>query len=99
MGDSTDADAVRQDLDQFWDTKLQHARERYFRAAAEFHRHLQQNGCPAETSCAIEDARRAEAEAFADYCRVLATFTELVSIGKMPGPERQNVVVMPGGPE
>ena len=99
MGDSTNADAVRQDLEQFWDTKLQHARERYFRAAADFHRHLNHNGCSANGSCAIEDARRAEAEAFADYCRVLATFTELVAIGKRPGPERPNVVVMPGAPE
>lgn len=96
MVDRRDGEAVRQDLERFWDNKLQHARERYFRAAAEFHRHVQETGgLPQPDSCAIADVRRAEAEAFADYCRVLATFTELVAGGKLPRPQGQTATVTP----
>ena len=83
--------AVREDLERFWDAKLQRARERYIQASAELHRHVLENSGGTQAA----DVRRAEAEAFANYCRVLATFTELVAIGKVPEPEPQNVVVMP----
>jgi hypothetical protein len=81
-------EAIRQDLEQFWDAKLQRARERYIQASADLHRHLLENsgGTQAQLSPGV---RRAEAEAFANYCRVLATFTELVATGKAPEPERQ----------
>ena len=88
-------EAIRQDLEQFWDNKLQQARERYFRAAAEFHRQLFEYRGRPESSCHIAGSRRAEAEAFADYCRVLATFTELVTMGKLPGQERPKLRMMP----
>jgi len=90
-------EAMRQDLERFWDAKLQRARERYIQASAELHRCvLESGGTQAALSAGV---RRAEAEAFANYCRVLATFTELVAIGKVPEPEPQNVVMMPRGSE
>ena len=92
----TDAiqESDRRDLEQIWDARLQYARRRYFRAAAEFHRHLLERG--KEPSDELDIAiRRAEAEAFADYCRVLATFTELAANGKLPDEDRSNLTVMP----
>ena len=87
MVDGGTRDAVRQDLEQFWDEKLHKARDRYFRAAAEFHRQmLEHAGEPVFGEYVEAGIRRAEAEAFADYCRVLATFTELVAIGTLAGP-------------
>src|SRR5579859_6860649 len=87
---------IRQDLEQFWDDKLQRARERYFKAALEFHRQfIETDGQPAEDPDAIAGVRRAEAQAFADYCRVLATFTELVTIGRLPPPDRPNLIQIP----
>ena len=82
-------------LEELWRIKLQDARERYFNAAAELHRTLLGNrGQPASAFCAT-GKRRAEAEAFAEYCRVLATFTELATNRKLPPPERSNVLIMP----
>lgn len=99
MGTSPRED-IRQDLEHFWDTKLQRARERYFKAALELHRRFGPSDRPVrENSYATVGMRREEAEAFADYCRVLATFTELVAIGRMPAPERPNVVEMPRTPQ
>ena len=93
-------ESIRRDLEQLWDIKLQHARDRFCKASAEFHRNLMETGGgAAEGSPAIESVRRAEAEAFVEYCRVLATFTELVATGKMPGADRTNLVVMPRGLE
>lgn len=92
------SEVIRQDLERFWDAKLRRARERYIQASAELHRHMLANGGGAQPPLSA-GIRRAEAEAFADYCRVLATFTELVAMGKLPDPERDNVVVMPGGCE
>ena len=71
--------------------KLQRARERYFRATAEFHRNFLENGGEPRRDPA---AATAEAETFAEYCRVLATFTELVNLGKRPSSYRSKVVVM-----
>jgi len=89
MVDGGTREAVRQDLEQFWDDKLHKARDRYFRAAAEFHRQLLEHGGEhPQIDYAEVGVRRAEAVAFADYCRVLATFTELVAIGTLAGPER-----------
>ena len=91
-------EAIRQDLEHFWDAKLQRARERYCKASAELHRHvLEDGGCTQQNSYWMAGVRRAEAEAFANYCRVLATFTELIAIGRVPDAERQNIVVMPSG--
>lgn len=85
MVEGSTREAIRQDLEQFWDEKLNRARERYFKAAAEFHRQIMEHGVePAEATCAAAGVRRAEAEAFADYCRVLAAFTDLVAIGAAP---------------
>jgi len=97
---SSHEESLRRDLEQLWDLKLQHARDRFCKASAEFHRNLMETGGGAvEGSPAIESIRRAEAEAFVEYCRVLATFTELVATGKMSGAQRQNLVVMPRGLE
>ena len=99
MGTSPRED-IRQDLEHFWDTKLQRARERYFKAALELHRRFGPSDHIArENSYTIAGVRREEAQAFADYCRVLATFTELVAIGKTPAPERPNVVEMRRPPQ
>jgi hypothetical protein len=93
MGQGNPREAIRHDLEQFWDIKLQRARERYFKAATEFHRQLIGNdGEPGQDPCVIAGVRRAEAEAFADYCRILATFTELVTIGRLPPPHRSNLI-------
>jgi hypothetical protein len=100
MANGKPPEMIRRDLEHFWDLRLQRARERYFQAAAECHRHMAgQSGQPVENPGSTACVRRAEAEAFANYCRVLATFTEVVTIGKLPPPERPNVVVMPRGPE
>ena len=87
MSDGGTRETIRQDLEQFWDSKLRKARKRYFRAAAEYHRQiLEHAGTPPESAPVTAGVVRAEAEAFADYCRVLATFTEVVSIGSLSGP-------------
>lgn len=88
MTDGGAREVIRQDLEQFWDNKLQKARRRYFRAAAEYHRQILEHG-GVENSYAAADVLQAEAAAFADYCRVLATFTEVVAIGTTPGPEQR----------
>jgi len=94
MTDGMIQEAERQDLEQLWDARLRYARRRYFKAAAEFHRHrLEQGHRPPDELDGI--ARQAEAEAFAEYCRVLATFTELATTGKLPASEQSNVTVMP----
>lgn len=90
MSDEGDREAIRQDLERFWDAKLRNARRRYYRAAAEFHRTLlAYPGDPKIDPYWSAGIRRAEAEAFADYCRVLATFTELVAIGTLQETERR----------
>src|SRR5579864_6192036 len=95
MGTGNPQESIRQDLEQFWDDKLQRARERYFKAASEFHRQFTSDSEPGEDPNAIAGVRRAEAQAFADYCRVLATFTELVTIGRLPPPDRPNLIQIP----
>ncbi|HLK50883.1 MAG TPA: hypothetical protein VKT49_22230 [Bryobacteraceae bacterium] len=91
MADGGTREAIRQDLEHFWDAKLQRARKRYVQAASEFHRQLLESGLQATGNIsASADIRREEAAAFADYCRVLAAFTELVAIGKLPKAERGN---------
>lgn len=77
----------RRALEQLWDMRLRHARTRYFRSAAEFHRRLLQD--PGERGVETAETalvRRAEAQAFAEYCRVLATFTELTAGEEAPLP-------------
>ena len=94
MTDGVIQEEARRDLEQLWDARLQYARQRYFKAAAEFHRHrLEQGHRPPDELDGV--ARQAEAEAFAEYCRVLAIFTELATNGKLPEAERSNVTVMP----
>ena len=90
-----DYDLARRNLEQVWDDKLQQARERYCRAAAEVFRcSIGNQGPPAKESAEAASLRRAEALAFAEYCRVLATFTEL-SAGEAPPPDSSKVVTMP----
>lgn len=76
---------ARRELERAWDLKLREARARYFRSAAEFHRQVlgRPNAGYAEAPETTE-VRRSEALAFAEYCRVLATFTELTVCGKRP---------------
>lgn len=89
-----DRNPDRRYLEQLWDTKLQQARERYCRAAAEsFRCLLNRAGKPPVESSDAAGLRRAEAYAFAEYCRVLATFTELAAGDPPAAPS--NLVVMP----
>jgi hypothetical protein len=94
-GVSPSDSAAMRELEDLWDAKLQCARQRYFKAAAEFHRCVLEKGSLSRTSDEFADVRRAEAEAFAEYCRVLATVTELSSTGKLPSDDRANVAIMP----
>ena len=94
MGDRDARELIRQDLELFWDSKLQRARERYFKSATKLSQHtLEHEGKGADDS-EIAAMRREEAEAFADYCRILATHTELVAMGKLPS-EGPNLPEMP----
>lgn len=76
---------AHRELERLWDLRLREARNRYFRSAAEFHRKVL-----AHTEDwyfegpEMAELRRSEALAFAEYCRVLATFTELTINGKLP---------------
>ena len=77
--------AARRALEKEWDRKLQKARELYFKAASELHREVFENSSsPGEA--VLTGIRRKEAAAFAEYCRVLATYTELTVNGKLPEP-------------
>lgn len=92
--------AVRRELEQEWDRKLQRARERYFKAAGELHRHVFENNAPLnEDSSVLAAIRQKEAAAFAEYCRALATYTELTVNGKLPEPPASRVVGMPRNPK
>ena len=94
MGDGDARESIRQDLELFWDSKLQRARERYFKAATKLSQHMLEHEGSGENDSAIATMRREEAETFADYCRTLATHTELVAMGKLP-PQRPNLFEMP----
>lgn len=94
MGDQDARESIRQDLELFWDSKLQRARERYFRAATKLSQHLLEHVGTSDNDSTIAAMRREEAETFADYRRILATHTELVAMGKLP-PERPNLFEMP----
>lgn len=80
-----DEETAHRELERLWDLKLREARTRYFRSAAEFHRKVLAHG---EgwffEGPEMAELRRLEALAFAEYCRVLATFTELTVNGKPP---------------
>src|SRR5437868_7081034 len=89
-------ETTRQSLERLWDTRLQDARNRYMEAALKFHRELFGTGKPIEPDAA-ESSRLAEVEAFADYCRVLATFTELVEAVEPPADEDSNPRPVPRG--
>ena len=86
MGEA-EAEPMRRDLERLWDQKLHSARQRYFSAAAEFHRNALRDREPPGDLAQAARMRRTEARAFAEYCRVLATFTELVVVGILPGSE------------
>ena len=98
MGDGDARESIRRDLELFWDSKLRRARERYFRAATKLSQHVLEHQGTHENDSAIAAMRREEAEAFADYCRILAMHTELVAMGKLP-PQRPNVSEMPRNPQ
>ena len=92
--------AARRELEQEWDRKLQQARERYFKAAGELHRQVFETKAPVnEDSPDLAAIRRREAAAFAEYCRVLATYTELTVNGKLPDPPAPRVAGMPRNPK
>jgi hypothetical protein len=78
-------ETARRELERLWDLKLRKARAHYFRSAAAFHRQVLENtqSGPSEAPEAAE-VRRSEALAFAEYCRVLATFMEVRVNGKLP---------------
>jgi len=83
---------ARRALEQELNRKLQQARERYFRAADELHRQIFETGIPPdEHSPALATTRQREATAFAEYCRALATYTELIANGKLPDSPACNV--------
>ena len=94
MGDRDARELVRQDLELFWDTKLQRARERYFKAATKLSHHMLEHEGTGANDSAIAAMRLEDAEAFANYCRILATHTELVAMGKLPS-EGPNPSEMP----
>ena len=94
MGDRDARELIRQDLELFWDSKLQRARERYFKAATRLSQHTLEHEGKAADDSVIVAMRREEAEAFANYCRTLATHTELVAMGKLPS-EGPNPSEMP----
>ena len=92
--------AARRKLEHEWDRKLQQARERYFKAAGELHRHVFENKAPVtEDSPVLAAIRQREAAAFAEYCRVLATYTGLTVNGKLPDPPASRVAEMPHNPK
>lgn len=98
MGDGDARELIRRDLELFWDSKLQRARERYFKAAIKLSQQMMDRGGEAaEQDSAVAAMRREEAETFADYCRILATHTELVAMGKLPSP-RANLLETPRDP-
>jgi hypothetical protein len=86
--------AARRALEQEWDRKLQQARERYFKAAGELHRLVFANRTPLDEP-ALAAIRQQEAAAFAEYCRVLATYTELRVNGKLPEPPASSASDLP----
>jgi len=91
-----ECDPALRDLEQIWGVKLQQARQGYCRAAAESCRRFLENpGRAREDSEETSRLRQEEARAFAEYCRVLATFTELATNGERPAGEPSKVVVMP----
>lgn len=72
------------DLEELWRIKLQLARDRYIKAADRLHGDLLEATGQRPDGSYAASTRRAEAKAFAEYCRILATFTELATNGKMP---------------
>ena len=92
--------AARRALEQEWDRKLQQARERYFKAASDLHQQVFANSAPpSEDPTLLAAIRQREAAAFAEYCRVLATYTELTVNGKLPEPSGSRVTEMPRNPK
>ena len=92
--------AARRALEQEWDSKLQLARERYFKVANELHRQVfANNPSPNEDPNVLATIRQREAAAFAEYCRVLATYTELTVNGKLPEPPGSRITEMPRNPK
>ena len=89
---------TRRQLEREWDRKLQRARERYFKAAGELHRQVFESDTPVSED-ALAATRQREAAAFAEYCRALATYTELTVNGKLPEPPASRVVGMPRNPK
>ncbi len=76
------------------DRDARRARERYFKAATKLSQHLLEHEGTGANDSTKATMRREEAEAFANYCRILATHTELVAMGKLP-PERPNEFDIP----
>jgi hypothetical protein len=87
---------ARGELERVWDLKLREARSHYFRSAAEFHRRVLGSADPGYLEAPeTAEVRRSEALAFAEYCRVLATFTELTVCGRRPAEPTRTGLVEP----
>ncbi len=92
MPDVRPGSLTRPQLEDLWRLKLEEVRTHY-QAAAAHHRKLLQDGVeqhPASSmngSDAMVRARRAEADALAEYMRVLQIFTDLTVHGKLPDEE------------
>ena len=96
----TEETAARRALEQEWDRKLHEARVRYFQAANELHRQIFETSAPLdEDAPVLAVARKWEATAFAEYCRALATYTELVVNGKLPEPPASALTGIPSNPK
>ena len=77
----------RQELEDRWREKVRLACLRYEEAAKAFratwHEHLDERPM-ADPAFAIEQARKVESEALAEYVRVLKIFSDLLLRGKIP---------------
>jgi hypothetical protein len=77
----------RQELEEIWRQRVREARLRYEEACAAFRstwgEHFE-TGLSADPTHAIQEARKVESQALAEYVRVLKIFTELVLRGEAP---------------
>lgn len=99
MGNANPHEAIALgELVELWTAKLQSARGRYLRAVPDVRRNfLEDHHRASHDSASVAASRRIEAEAFAEYCRVLATYTELAINGTRPGPDPPVVIMISKG--
>jgi hypothetical protein len=77
---------TRQTLEDSWRLRLEETQFRYREATNHYRKLLQErpDGTPHHPDRDLALARQAQAEALAEYIRVLRMFTELTVNGKMP---------------